>query len=374
MGLLTPQDGEILRKAIREALPRPAPPPPKPSFWRGVLRLLVAIVVGFLIALIVWAVLGWLLGTHVPLRTHAISGDPTQVTHLSMSKGMSKGQGWTTEQISTDRLTVLAPNANLGISVPVRVADCLDLSVPCADGVITTIALPAELRFSTEVSVTVTSAPYRRFDISRLVDANEPDNLVLGFLTDEARVDLSITVEEPTMLTVTSADGQLGQIELDPANGGLPDDRRVRLEFRSGENQTNLVLEHITTIQELTAPGRSSTVVGFVGKVVITDSGTTLVDPATTLSISGDGSDDHPVVARISMASSSVFELSADPAISVKTDEGELLPSKYAHRPQIWGPFIAALMGGLVLELTVGQLGTFLKGLLDRVGKLGGAG
>ena len=366
MGMLTPEDGEILTKAIREALPEPAPPPPKPSLRGALLRLAAAIGVGFVLAGIVWWFLGWLLGTHVALRTSVTSSDPDQITRVSM-RGLTAG--WRADQIAMDRVTILPPS-DVIVSLPIPIEACPQLPVGCTDGQITGIDLPAELTFDHEVTATATSPDSKRLALDRLVSATEPDSLVLGLLTSGAPVELRFTVTEVTTLTITSAGEDLDGIRLDPADGGLAEDQRVGLRLGDGQSESNLVLEHVSTVQGLTAEALSGEIAGFVGKIVVFGSGTTLIDPATTVSMLGDASD--PVVAHLSIGSSSTVQFDADPVSSVKTDEGELLPTRYANRPQFWGPVVAALMGGLVLELTVGQLGAFAKGLLDKVGKVAG--
>jgi hypothetical protein len=367
-GFLTPQDGLILTHAIQQALRQPSSPrTPKPKLWRAVVRGLVQLLAGLAFAGLAWAFLTWLLTSHVTLRVAAISSAPESLTHLSVDGPTTR---WTAEGVMTDRITVLDPTANIEIALPIPIRRCLSLFETCSDGAVSEINLPAEFSFSREVATQAEASRSIGFDMDRLPPAGNAQQPGFALISTGGRVTLSFTVSEATTLVISSAGVSLPPIELRPRDGGLPDDRRIHVELVVGgahaAPESALLMNDVTAIDGLKTRGASAELDGFAGKIVLFGSTTKLISPPTTVSLVGDGTQEVESSFAIGSAAAGV-QLTSVRASSVKTDEGELLPSRWADRPQFWGPILTAIMGALVLELTIGSLGDLIKGGLDKI-------
>ncbi len=379
-GMLTPRDGEILTKAIRDALaPAPRPSRHRPPAWRIFARVGAQLAIAFTIAWCAWLFLGWLLTSYVALRVSAISTSPEALAHLSVGSPLSVGAQWHAQALTVRRITVLPSTGGIDLSLPIRANDCSSLATSgesCSGGILLNPALPLELSFSSPVTVDAGSSRVVSFDLDQQAPTDGSGGVALAVESAGQPVALSVLATTPTVLVVRSGDLASERLALHPRAGGLAPNERVHLQLqasaRRGPPETDLLVEGVTALDTLSASGTSGEATGFAGKVVLFTSGTKVIDPATTISLSGSAS--SPIAVSFSLGPTAALQMTSLRATSVMTDEGELLPSRWADRPQFWGPIVTAIMGTLVLELTVGQGGVALKGLLDHISGTHAAG
>jgi hypothetical protein len=374
-GLLSERDRRILTSAIRDALrPEPQRPAPRIPVGRAAARVGAQLVIGLTLATLAWAFLGWLLTTHVPKSMSANSSTPDGVSHISINGLRAVGAGWSMSDLVTDGVTIVGPTANLDIALPLdrcpKVRRTLGLT--CTDGSLEGVRSPLSLSFDEPVTAQVIATGVANVDLDRLGSSEGFGKKAFGLVSTGGSASVTFDVSTALRLRVSSAGESLPPLLLRPGAGVLTSDvLHVPVEFGSGRTpETNIIWENVSAIGDLDARGTSGELQGFGGKVVLQAEPSNVVDPSSTLSVGGDKT--HPVIATFSIGTARpVAQLTSTRASTVRADDEELLPSRWADRPQFWGPVLTAIMGTLVLELTVGQVGTSIKALLDRIGGTG---
>lgn len=339
--LLTEADVLLLADAIRQGTSRP----PQPARTL-VLALLVA--AGVLAGGSFFV--NWALESHPSERLTASTLDLSPV-HSIAARGAVGDVSWHIQHGFAARLEISDASAPVFVSLPAEPETCSGLATKlrgeCSAGTLSLVPpvvfdWSAPIRFTTLVP---DSAPkYSRITLG----VNSVDG-ALGsldvLLSREGSPSICFTppVDNAT-LVVTSGNGRSESIALTGA-GARCDALRIAVSSNGSAELTSLVFVEVPEI-ELGISGPTLEVDSLSGKVSLADTTSRVLDPAQHIVFST-GADSIAAALSVSQIGGRL-SIGPSPAVSVLTDEGEMVPSRWVGMQQFALPILLALFAALV--------------------------
>jgi hypothetical protein len=242
------------------------------------------------------------------------------------------------------------------------------LSGTCARGNVVSISSPATFAWSspqqigstngsqvTSSSLDITPSIIRPGVSQVDVSSNTNDRPSLCFSSPMESATLTLTSGPRSFSQHFAANGP--QVE---CTAGIPvliglSGRGLPPEFEFGGISTLL----------LQAVSPAGTLDGYAGQLELSPGGTTVLGVPTNVAVCAarDACQD-PIVSSFEIGSggqTQKLSLQSRAATSVITNDGELVPSQWSRRTDIYGP----LLGGFITVLVVGPLGMFVQAFMD---------
>lgn len=327
--MLTPKDRELIAEAIKQGI---APEPPSTSqVVQGVLRALIAVVVGLLLFLLFWTQRG---AVPIFLSESALEG----IGPLAFREPGGTAR-WEVKRAFVRAAHVLDPRSRVSVSVPIGAlkceaiaeqlgADCLAGAIELVPPVRVAWPTPARLigRGSKVAGVTA--------DVNR-----SPRAVVSGGLVTRSHAPVQLCFTQPETPTRIRLEAGVRR-----AHARVPDSQRILncedslslqiIPARSGDMPVSTIgLERISDLSLLLS-GPSANLQGIEGTLSLAELGRHVINAGAGVSIIAD--DGSNVSAALSVRGlSGSLDLRSASARSVVTAEGELVPTWW-DRWHVW--------------------------------------